>query len=84
MFDLQEANIQLLQRVTREGGRASCGWAWLRLGLHHLALQNHHPAIQAFQCALTINPDDGCVCVFIYIVVICRACLCIYICSAFL
>ncbi|KAG0717698.1 Tetratricopeptide repeat protein 37 [Chionoecetes opilio] len=54
-----EANIQLLHRVTREGGRASCGWAWLRLGLHHLALRSHEPAIQAFQCALTINPHDG-------------------------
>lgn len=54
-----EANIQLLHRVTREGGRASCGWAWLRLGLHHLAFHNHDPAIQAFQCALTINPEDG-------------------------
>lgn len=55
---LQEANLQLLERVTREGGRSGGGWAWLRLGLHYLATQQPQEATYALQCALTINPDD--------------------------
>ncbi|KAK4289500.1 hypothetical protein Pmani_037531, partial [Petrolisthes manimaculis] len=56
-----EANLQLLERVTREGGRSGGGWAWLRLGLHHLATHQPQEATYALQCALTITPDDSAV-----------------------
>lgn len=52
------ANLSLLQRVTTEGGRVSCGWAWLRLGLHHLDQQEYERSCQALQYALQISPRD--------------------------
>ncbi|CAL4103319.1 unnamed protein product, partial [Meganyctiphanes norvegica] len=55
------ANLLLLQRVTSEGGRVSCGWAWLRLGLHHLDQQEYERSCQALQYALQISPRDICV-----------------------
>ena len=54
-----EANLALLESVTDLAGRGSCGWAWLRLGLHYLDVKNYNDAVYTLQCAAQINEDDA-------------------------
>ena len=54
-----QENLSLLSRVTREaGGRGGCTWAWLRLGVHHLATDQPGLAVTSLQSALRSSPDN--------------------------
>ena len=53
-------NLQLLSRVTREAGtRGGAAWAWLRLGVHHLAAEQPGLAVTALQNALRSDSDNA-------------------------
>jgi len=56
---LQE-NLSFLSEVTGRSMAASgrCTWAWLRLGVHHLAADQPTQAVQAFQAALRGDSGD--------------------------
>ena len=50
--------MTLLQKVTDHTGRGGGGWAWFRLGLHHMSQSQDDEAVKCFQCAVEINPHD--------------------------
>ena len=48
-----QENLQLLSQVTSEAGaRGGATWAWLRLGVHHLAVDQPGLAVVSLQAAL--------------------------------
>ena len=54
-----EDNLALLTRVTQEAGtRGGAVWAWLRLGVHHLAVDEPARGVTALQNALRSEPDN--------------------------
>lgn len=55
-YHLQDANIQLLQKLTIKDGGPK--WAWLQLGLQYLDHEDALQAIKAFQRAIRADPND--------------------------
>ncbi|XP_046597387.1 tetratricopeptide repeat protein 37 isoform X2 [Neodiprion lecontei] len=55
-----EANMQLLQRVTMYGGGPK--WAWLQLGLHYLDQGEPEQAINSLRNVIRSNPNDKSYC----------------------
>ena len=54
-----EDNLSLLSRVTQEAGtRGGAAWAWLRLGVHHLAVDEPARGVTALQNALRSEPEN--------------------------
>lgn len=53
---LQDANIQLLQRLTMKDSGPK--WAWLQLGLQYLDHGDALQAIKAFQRVIRADPND--------------------------
>ena len=54
-----EDNLALLTRVTQEAGtRGGAAWAWLRLGVHHLAVDEPARGVTALQNALRSEPEN--------------------------
>ena len=54
-----EDNLALLSRVTQEAGtRGGAAWAWLRLGVHHLAVDEPARGVTALQNALRSEPEN--------------------------
>ncbi|XP_076666464.1 superkiller complex protein 3 isoform X3 [Andrena cerasifolii] len=56
----QDANIQLLQRLTMKDSGPK--WAWLQLGLQYLDHGDALQAIKAFQRVIRADPNDRCYC----------------------
>ena len=51
-----QENLQLLTQVVR-GVRGGATWAWLRLGVHYLSVEEPGPAVTSLQSALRSDPE---------------------------
>ncbi|XP_074648800.1 tetratricopeptide repeat protein 37-like [Tubulanus polymorphus] len=54
----EDKTVDILESVTSKASAGCAKWAWLRLGLHQLQVDDPSSALASLQCALRSDPDD--------------------------